>query len=748
LWKIKEITIPSQDAWRGAARFLLGGLAVVLVISLVGILGAGGLVQTLMGILVMLGMAASAAALITLLFTLLGRLPFLYRMGLAATLLLTVLIGFLGAVYLYSILATSAALVTSFSLLGGGVQALRKHSLKPEELKIGQRIRIFGVTGGGGLLLALTLAWLTYPGSPLERPALTADEWTAGVLLDMPDPSQPGNYLFSSLCYGSLKGNQRGSCSKQPQIETQPVDGSAFVEGWSGLRRSYWGFGPEALPLQAKVWYPEGKGPFPLTLIVHCNALMEKPSDEGYDYLAELLASRGFIVASIDQNFLNLSFFSDLFILNNLKEENDARGWLLLEHLRLWHNWNDDPDSPFYNLVDLEQIALIGHSRGGEAVAAAAALNQFPYYPDNARVAFDYGYAIQAVAAIAPVDGQYKPGGMRTSLQDVNYLALHGAHDMDVVTYMAARQYERVRFSGDHFKFKAGLYIDGANHGQFNTVWGSKDAPEPLARFFNLRQLMPPEEQRQIARVYLTAFLEATLHDRRGYLPLFRDARVGSAWLPEGIYLNQYADSDTLLISDFEEDVDPSTTSLEGGSLQGHYLSVWYEKPLPARYGSTENRVVYLGWHPSVVGPASYDITLPANLEVGSESVLLFSLAATPEEPCPDEVCRKARPEIFKPSYFFDLTIEVGDRNGQVAKLPPSSYRVLRQPLETRLAKSPFSIVLPQSEIVLQIFEFPLGDFLEINRSFNPSTLDTVRLVFDRTMEGVLVLDHMGIRQE
>ena len=47
-----------------------------------------------------------------------------------------------------------------------------------------------------------------------------------------------------------------------------------------------------------------------------------------------------------------------------------GRGWLLLEHLKRWRTWNDSSGSPFYRKVDMGNIALMGHSRGGEAVAA------------------------------------------------------------------------------------------------------------------------------------------------------------------------------------------------------------------------------------------------------------------------------------------------------------------------------------------------------------------------------------------
>ena len=122
-------------------------------------------------------------------------------------------------------------------------------------------------------------------------------------------------------------------------------------------------------------------------------------SDGGYAYLGELLASRGYIVVSVDQNFLN---GGPADVAGPLSDENDARAWLLLEHLRLWHDWNNDPENPFYQRVDIDNIALMGHSRGGEAAAIAAMFNTLTSSPDDANIAFNYNYNIQTVIAIAP----------------------------------------------------------------------------------------------------------------------------------------------------------------------------------------------------------------------------------------------------------------------------------------------------------------------------------------------------------
>jgi hypothetical protein len=480
-------------------------------------------------------------------------------------------------------------------------------------------------------------------------------------------------------------------------------------------------------------------------LIVHGQHPMEDFSDPGYAYLGELLASRGFIVASVDENYLNLSLLADLIVFQSLIEEDDLRGWLLLEHLQAWRDWNSDPDSSFYQKVDLDHIALIGHSRGGEAVAVAAAFNRLPAYPDDASVDFDYGFNIRSVVAFAPAEGMYQPAGQDIVLENVNYFVLHGAHDMDVFTFQGLRQYERVRWDDGGQGFKAALYIYGANHGQFNTVWGRKDLFEPVMRVFNLQQLMPGEAQRQVAKVAIGAFLEATLQGRSGYQALFQDLRRGRAWLPDTIYLHQYQDSATQMVSTYEEDVDLASTTLDGGSIRGEHLALWREQPVRAKWEDLGDQAVYLGWDARSAGTASYAIQIPErSLALTEGSVLVFAMADADLPPQRED----GQVQGDGAQRPVDLTVEVMDRAGEVARLPLSHFASLQPQLEGQLGKAGFMSPFPTSEAVLQHFRFPLRDFGKANAAFDPARLVRVRLVFDRTEAGVIVLDDIGFWTE
>jgi hypothetical protein len=324
-------------------------------------------------------------------------------------------------------------------------------------------------------------------------------------------------------------------------------------------------------------------------LIVHGNHNYRDFSDPGYAYLGELLASRGFIMVSVDENFIN-----------GLSAENDGRAWLLLKHLEAWKTFNDTADGPMFGRVDLNTIALMGHSRGGEAAATAAAFNRLKYYPDDFKQEFDFNFAIKAVVAIAPVDGQYKPTSQFTPLENVNYLIIHGSHDGDVSTAVGLRQYERLQFADGQPWFKSAIFMYRANHGQWNSVWGNKDNGPRSGRSLELDALIEPEAQRQMAKVVISGFLEATLNGKREYVPMFRDHRTAGAWLPKTMYTTKFQESGFHALASFDRDVDLTTGSAKDVVLAGEHLSAWKEDAVPfrGRGGDNQNHnAVTIGWN-------------------------------------------------------------------------------------------------------------------------------------------------------
>lgn len=556
--------------------------------------------------------------------------------------------------------------------------------------------------------------------------------------IDLPDPSRKGPYKSYVLSYGSGKDKWRKEFGDGVKIKTTSVNGSRLLSSWIGLsgklRTIYFGFDQKSLPLNGLVWYPrDKKEKLPLVVIVHGNHLAQHASDPGYTFLGELLASRGYMVVSVDENFLNLSL-TDLDVFGGgLKNENAARAWLLLKHLELLRNWNNTPGNSFYKRIDMDKIAIIGHSRGGEAVTHAAVFNRLSHYPDDAREVFKFNFNIGAVIAIAPVDGQYKPGGTLTVAKDINYFVIQGALDMDMQTYGGLATMKRIQFSPNFNGFKAGLYLSAANHGQFNSVWGRKDGAGPGINRFNLKQLMDEQEQQKILSVYINGFLETTLNNQAGYKPLFMDARSGRNWLPKKLYMNQFEPAQKTLLADFEEDVNVGTTSIPGGKITSSGLREWKEQQNKFLWSMQISKAVYLGW--DSLKPkhqaSFFSVALSSPLSL-SGKMLSFSLAAGKENASGNN----------KP---IDFTIEVEDVKKHRFSFPLSSCSLLQPQMAKNLSKFDLFNDYPNSEAVPDFFYFDIEKILGGNSLFKVNDLKKIRFIFNKTPSGDIIVDDIAL---
>lgn len=266
----------------------------------------------------------------------------------------------------------------------------------------------------------------------------------------------------------------------------------------------------EQVDMKARVHYPRDLsfpninavapgGPFPLVVFLHGQQLPSIPGFEGYDYLGSLLASHGFIVASIDGRSL-------------LDSTIKSRGEHIREHLRRFVARNRAGSGSFLSgKLDMSKVALVGHSRGGDSVAAAW---------EWQRVAPDPGYTITAVIAIAPVQffGRLSAEPSFIShLRDVSYQILHGSHDCDVSDFQGLRQYDRaadIRAVGE--TPKSMVFIKDSNHNFFNTVWEEFEGSECGGG-----TVLPGEVARDLAKVYIHSFLQTVVKGNkefRGYL--------------------------------------------------------------------------------------------------------------------------------------------------------------------------------------------------------------------------------------
>jgi hypothetical protein len=747
---LRGVFSASDPAWTAAAYALLTLWALLLVSFILSDGAAAFTWESMLGLTALFGLMALASVALLLLVWLLGALRLGYRAALVLCLppISLVLLLSWGS---KGLIALPVFVITVSLFFGAGAALIRRGI--PRSRRIGSWA--FFALGVG--LAGLSGYGLLKPAAELNS-ALTAYH-LRGKTLDLRDPAKPGPYGIKSFSYGSGVDRHRTEYADAVAFRTKSVDGSKLDLKWTGLggwvRTKYWGFGPDQFPVQGRVWMPVGTQdvalpPCPLVLIVHGNHGMESFSDPGYAYLGELLASQGFIVVSVDENFLNSSLadFINPFGLRG-GEENNVRGWMLLEHLVQWRNWTEDKTHPMFGKADLSRIALIGHSRGGQAVAIANAFNDLRHDPDDATLIFNYHFKLGAIAAIAPVDGQYQPRDRPVPMRDTNYFTLHGSMDGDLTSFMGSSQYSRASFSGNVKAFKASLYVSGANHGQFNTVWGRYDVGQPFKLLLDARRMIDPEAQRQIAKVYLSAFLQVTLNGEERYRPLFEDARNGAAWLPDDFLINNYADSGTRWMANFEEDLDPATGSSPGIALDGQNLSIWREDFAKLKSSTLDTHVALLGWDERVhAQPGSFRINLgDFAATITTDLSLVFSasnaaISSLPKSFHPKGINLTEEEEGRQP---LDWSIVLTDAVGTQARLPLSHDQLLYPQIKSNTRRFGVLSSIPSSELVMRRYSFPLKDFVAANPRLDLSRLRTVQFDFDRSPRGVIALDDVGL---
>jgi hypothetical protein len=247
---------------------------------------------------------------------------------------------------------------------------------------------------------------------------------------------------------------------------------------------------------QGEITYPTdlSGGPHPLIILLHgrhssvynpdtnstvsgwppTGSNLRIPSFLGYEYEAPILASYGFIVDSIGADAINA------FDANTSDAGMLARAQLVEDQLNLWNQLNTTTTEPtaqpgvaqpglagkFTGTVNLQDVGLMGHSRGGEGVVEAYDLNQQLGSP----------YGIKAVYALAPVDFQRNPSlnvpfAVMLPYADGDVSDLQGMHFFDDNSLLAAND------TAPSYEF----LTMGTDHDLFNSVWTQGQFPAGAA---------------------------------------------------------------------------------------------------------------------------------------------------------------------------------------------------------------------------------------------------------------------------
>jgi hypothetical protein len=255
---------------------------------------------------------------------------------------------------------------------------------------------------------------------------------------------------------------------------------------------------------------------YPLVVVVHGNS-GASTSYLGYNYLLEHLARNGFIAASIH-------------LLPGERGTDRAR--VLRQHLQILF-------AQFGTSV-ANNVGLMGHSRGGEAVVIAARLNQQE----------GWGYNLNAVVSLAPTN-QYTFEHFAPPWA-APYLVIYGSLDGDLGG-IGDTGFELYDQSSGLNKSMAFVYR--ACHDRFNTVWGDGDfyfgqlAPSDIAR------VLTADSHQKIAKGYMTAFFRQHLGAEGQWAGIFK-----GEWVPAAVTASdgnmkiyvQYEDTAVATVDNFE----------------------------------------------------------------------------------------------------------------------------------------------------------------------------------------------------
>jgi len=310
------------------------------------------------------------------------------------------------------------------------------------------------------------------PASPAVTSAPAPAAPSATTSAGLPDPTARGPYGFNVIeeaKFGTAWIEEPNSSGAAPTPGTAQAAEDVEIRGQ--LYMPDWG---------------KRKTPSPLIVIVHgnhgsCDAgqntaadtcTVYKHNDAGYAYLAENLATWGYTVFSLDQDQLMMRQDNNMgkgmhnrrvliaATLDAISAANKRGGLPVDEHTTI--------GTTLSGHLDMTRIGLMGHSRGGDAVANFLEYNRTR--TDGPR------YPIRGVISLAPVDYEREiPYGMP-------FMTVFGMCDGDVSNLQGARMFEGSQYinPGDPFP-RIQVEQLGAIHNWYNTVWyadGGADGQE------------------------------------------------------------------------------------------------------------------------------------------------------------------------------------------------------------------------------------------------------------------------------
>jgi len=222
----------------------------------------------------------------------------------------------------------------------------------------------------------------------------------------------------------------------------------------------------------------DGNADYTRTGVCPANYPVIVPNHRGYDYLADKLASQGYVVVSINANrgitASPQGVTGDIYLIL-------ARGRLVLRHLQRLSEWNTNAGTTPASLgvdlqgkLDFSNVGLMGHSRGGEGMRAAFNIYTKPGAESTMwHSLIPNPITFKGVFEIGPTDARRDEVGTGLQADGTSWNVLLPMCDGDVVTLEGVRAFDRMLglSSENPITQKSTYTVWGANHNYYSTEW-------------------------------------------------------------------------------------------------------------------------------------------------------------------------------------------------------------------------------------------------------------------------------------